>query len=305
MEIIRELERRPRGVYTGAIGYIAPDGSAQFSVAIRTAVIELAAERVTYGVGSGIVWDSDPAAEYQECLLKAAIFDRRPQAFDLLETLRWSPADGFFLLERHVRRLQRSAEYFQYGFDERAVRDALEHSVASLPQPQRVRLLLARDGTSRIECATLESKTTARAKLGIASAPIDPSNVFLFHKTTHRAMYTDAMQPECDDVVLWTADGTVTETTLGNIVVEIAGRKITPPVDAGLLAGTFREELLERGDIVEGRVTLEDLKSASRVWIVNSVREWWPAEVHIANTAATTPIAASTATPTAAKRSQR
>jgi branched-subunit amino acid aminotransferase/4-amino-4-deoxychorismate lyase len=113
------------------------------------------------------------------------------------------------------------------------------------------------------------------------------------------------MQPECDDVVLWTAGGDVTETTLGNIVVEIGGRKITPPVGAGLLAGTFREELLEKGDVIEGRVTLDDLKSASRVWIVNSVREWWPADLHIANAAATMPIATSTATPTAANRSQR
>ena len=119
--------------------------------------------------------------------------------------------------------------------------------------------------------------------------------MFLFHKTTHRVMYSDAMQPECDDVVLWTADGAVTESTLGNIVVEIGGRKVTPPVDAGLLAGTFREELLERGDIVEGHITLEDLKTASRVWIVNSVREWWPAEIvgrpeglgYMANAAAT------------------
>jgi len=292
-------------VYTGAIGYIAPDGSAQFNVGIRTAVVDVASERVTFGVGSGIVWDSDPAAEYQECLLKAAIFERRPQVFELLETLRWSPTDGFFLLARHLRRMQRSAEYFQYQFDERAVRDGLEHSVASKSGPQRVRLLLARDGAFRVECAPLEQKTSAPARLGIAAAPIDPSNIFLFHKTSHRVMYAEAMQSDCDDVVLWTADGTVTETTLGNIVVEMGGRKVTPPVDAGLLAGTFREELLERGEIVEGRVTLDDLRSASRVWIVNSVREWWPADVHIASAAATTPIATSTATPTAAKRSQR
>src|SRR5262249_15047766 len=201
-------------------------------------------------------------------------------------------------------RMQRSAEYFQYRFDERAVRDGLEHSVASKSGPQRVRLLLARDGAFRIECAPLEPKTTA-AQLGIAAAPVDPSNVFLFHKTSHRVMYAEAMQPDCDDVVLWTADGAVTETTLGNIVVEVGGKKVTPPVDAGLLAGTFREELLERGEVVEGRVTLDDLRSASRVWIVNSVREWWPADVHIASAAATTPIATSTATPAAAKRSQR
>jgi para-aminobenzoate synthetase/4-amino-4-deoxychorismate lyase len=279
MEIISELERRPRGVYTGAIGYIAPDGSAQFSVGIRTAVIDIASERLTFGVGSGIVWDSSSAAEYQECLLKAAIFERRPQVFDLLETLRWSPDGGFFLLGRHLRRMRRSAEYFQYQFDEPEILSALDRAVAAMAEPQRLRLLLARDGRVRVECAPLGPKSDAPARLGIAAGPIDPSNVFLFHKTTHRVMYADAMQPECDDVVLWTADGAVTESTLGNIVVEMGGRKVTPPADAGLLPGTFREELLERGEVVEGRVTLDDLKTASRVWIINSVREWWPATV--------------------------
>jgi para-aminobenzoate synthetase/4-amino-4-deoxychorismate lyase len=306
MEIISEIERRPRGVYTGAIGYIAPDGSAQFSVAIRTAVIDVASGELTYGVGSGIVWDSDAANEYQECLLKAAIFERQPQGFDLLETMRWSPLDGFFLLDRHVRRLQRSAQYFDRRFNEGEIRSALDQAVQGMSEPQRVRVLLAPDGTVHIECALLGSTNAAPARLGIAREPIDPSNVFLFHKTTNRTMYTDAMQPDCDDVVLWTADRTVTETTLGNIVIERGGRKVTPPVEAGLLAGTFREELLARGEIVEERITLDDLRSATRVWIVNSVREWWPATVrHMAAAAASTPMSASAATPSTAKRSQR
>ncbi len=278
MAIISELEARPRGVYTGAIGYLAPDGSAQFNVGIRTAVIDLASGGLTYGVGSGIVWDSNAASEYQECLLKSAIFTQRPQAFDLLETMRWSPAEGFFLLDRHLQRLSRSAEYFCYRVDEGEVRAALDRAVADRRAAQRVRLLLSSDGGIRVECAPLPANT-APARLGVAAAPIDPSNVFLFHKTTHRTMYAEAMRPDCDDVVLWTADGCVTETTLGNIVAEIGGHRVTPPVEAGLLAGTFREELLSRGEIVEGRLTLDDLRSASRVWIVNSVREWWPAQV--------------------------
>jgi len=235
--------------------------------------------------------------------LKSAIFERRPQQFDLLETIRWSSADGFFLLDRHLTRMRRSAAYFEYPFDASTVRDALERAIEGRREPQRLRLMVSRDGAVRVECAPLDSTSAKPARVGIAAAPIDPSNVFLFHKTTHRVMYAAAAQPDCDDVVLWTASGDVTETTLGNIVVELNGQKVTPPIEAGLLAGTFREELLERGEIVEGRVTLDDLKSASRIWIVNSVREWWPA--YIANAAATTPIATSAAMPTAAKRSQR
>jgi para-aminobenzoate synthetase / 4-amino-4-deoxychorismate lyase len=306
MEIISEIERRPRGVYTGAIGYIAPDGTAQFSVGIRTAVVDTRSGLLTFGVGSGIVWDSESGSEYQECLLKSAIFERRPLTFDLLETMRWSPGDGVFLLERHLGRLRRSAEYFEYRFDEEQIRSAIDSAVGGRSESQRVRLLLSRDGVIRVECAQLAPGNSDPARLGIAAEPIDPSNVFLFHKTTHRVMYTNAMQPDCEDVVLWRDDGVVTETTLGNIVVDIGGRKVTPPVDVGLLAGTFREELLQRGEIVEGQVTLDDLKSAARVWIINSVRGWWPATVrHIANAAATMPISTSAAMPTAAKRSQR
>jgi branched-subunit amino acid aminotransferase/4-amino-4-deoxychorismate lyase len=227
-----------------------------------------------------------------------------PQQFDLLETIRWSPRDGFFLLDRHLRRLRRSATYFDRPFDEQDIRSTLDHAIQGMSEPQRVRVLLSSTGGIHVECAPLGSTTASPARLGIAAEPIDGSNVFLFHKTTNRTMYTDAMQPDCDDVVLWTADGMVTETTLGNIVVELGGRKVTPPVDAGLLAGTFREELLERGEIVEGRVTLDDLKTASRVWIINSIREWWPVH-HMASAAATTPMSTSTAMPSPAKRSQR
>src|SRR5579871_2127979 len=168
MEIIADLEQRPRGVYTGAIGYIAPDGSAQFSVAIRTAVIDLGSQQLTYGVGSGIVWDSDASAEYQECLLKSAIFNQRVPPFELLETLRWSPLSGFFLLDRHLRRLRRSAEYFDYRLDERAIRSALDQAVEAQPDTQRVRLLVARDGAVRVERTPLRLDRISPARVGIA-----------------------------------------------------------------------------------------------------------------------------------------
>jgi len=230
--------------------------------------------------------------------------DDRPATpeFELLETMRWTPQDGFFLLDRHLRRMQRSATYFDYSWNTSAVRHALELALAGRTEAQRVRLRVDRDGTPRIECAPL-GPPLAPAKLGIATIPIDPTNVFLSNKTTNRAIYAEAAQPGYDDVILWTPAGDITETTLGNIVAEIDGRKVTPPLECGLLAGTFREELIERGEIVEARITLGALKSASRVWIINSVREWWPA--YIASAAPTTPMTTSSAAPTSAKRSQR
>ncbi|OFV91883.1 MAG: hypothetical protein A3G76_07000 [Acidobacteria bacterium RIFCSPLOWO2_12_FULL_65_11] len=278
MQIIRSLEPGPRGIYTGAIGYLAPDGRAQFNVAIRTAVIDLHAGLLDFGVGSGIVWDSDREREYEECLLKGSILGRRPEPFELLETMRWTPGEGFFLLERHLDRLRDSARYFEFACVSDRVREIVDQcgrAASSVGRPLRVRLLLAEDGTARIEHAPLDLKEGA-VSVRLATHPIDPSDPFLFHKTTNRGVYERARRPDCDDVLLWNPQREVTESTMANVVVEIDGRRVTPPIACGLLAGTLRAELLSKGEIVEGRVTIDDLLAAPRLWLINSVRGWCP-----------------------------
>ncbi len=198
--------------------------------------------------------------------------------FELLETLRWSPRDGFFLLERHLRRLERSARFFDYPCSSADVRRALESSVADVRDESRLRLLVGRGGGIRVERAPLEPSPDP-VRVAFALAPIDPTDVFLFHKTTNRGQYDRAQLPGFDDVVLWNPAGQVTETTIANIVAELGGRKVTPPVDCGLLAGTFREELLERGAIVEAPLRIADLHRASAVWLINSVRKWRRARI--------------------------
>lgn len=185
MQIVAALERQPRGVYTGAVGLVAPDGNAQFNVAIRTAVIDGSSGTFDFGVGSGIVWDSDPDHEYDECLLKGSVVGRRPQPLELLETLRWSPAEGFFLLERHLTRLRESARYFGFVCEPQIVRDALARAVASSEGPLRVRLCVAQDGTPSVDVSAL-GRSSDLVRVVFAAAPIDPTDVFLFHKTTNR-----------------------------------------------------------------------------------------------------------------------
>jgi para-aminobenzoate synthetase/4-amino-4-deoxychorismate lyase len=203
-----------------------------------------------------------------------------PEPFELLETIRWTPDGGFFLLDRHLRRMDQSAAHFHYQCSTPSLRAHLERAVAGSSGPQRVRLLLANNGNIRVECTPLGSDATARpARLGIAASPIDPRNPFLFHKTTNREVYLHAARPDCDDVVLWNPERQVTESTIANIVVDIGGRKVTPPVHCGLLAGTFRAELLESGAIQESIVTLDELRAAPGLWLINSVREWWPARL--------------------------
>lgn len=278
MELLSGLEQEPRGVYTGAIGHVPPDGNATFNVAIRTAIVDLRTRTIEFGIGSGIVWDSDADAEYDECLLKGSVISRPPVRFELLETLRWSPGGEYFLLERHLDRLRDSAEYFGFDFDVVDARAALNREVDTATGPLRIRLLLGRDGSLRTEQAPLVAAPVP-LRLVIASEPIDPDDVWLFHKTTNRSVYERARADSdgFDEVVLWNPSRQVTEVTTANLVVEIKGERVTPPVECGLLAGTYRAELLSRGEVREGVVTLDDLRFAERLWVINSVHESRPA----------------------------
>lgn len=294
MEIIRELENGPRGIYTGSIGFIAPNGDAQFNVAIRTAVLERSSGVMEYGIGGGIVWDSDAESEYDEALSKAEILARRslvPQrsCFQLLETMLWENGQ-IFLLERHLKRLAESAAYFDFECDVEKVREGLHETCRPRvltrrapgedAGPTKIRLLLNRDGTFEVGCAVLRAPRTAGDSrpclLQIAKEPVDSTDVFLYHKTTSRAVYEKAKSdfPDADDVLLYNERGEVTESCIANVVVELDGRKVTPPVSCGLLAGSLRDSLLETGEIEEHIVMLGDLKRADAIWLINSVRKW-------------------------------
>ena len=271
MEIIRSLEKGPRGVYTGAIGFVAPDGAAQFNVAIRTAVIQNG--KAEYGIGGGIVWDSNPEEEYREALSKAAILTKKMPEFQLLETMLWE--DGkIFLLERHLKRLADSAEYFDFTIDAAAVRDSL--CDLKFDEPKRIRLLLDKAGKFEIQNFEIKRGEDTASTLAIAKEPVDSGDVFLYHKTTNRSVYekVEADFPDADDVLLFNERGEITESCIANVVVELDGRKVTPPVSCGLLSGTFRDELIAKDEIEEGIITPTDLKRASAIWLINSVRKW-------------------------------
>ncbi len=276
-QIIAELETTPRGVYAGCVGYLAPGGRARFNVAIRTAVIDRENKRIEYGLGSGIVWDSTSSAEYAECLLKARIVTSAPPPFELLETLLWEPGSGYFLFDEHLQRLRDSAHYLDVPADTGKIRETLLAAVpASTHQPQRIRLVVSQAGAIDISVRPAPASPSEPVTLAVAPVPIRRDNPFLYHKTTHRDVYDHAKAacPGYDDVVLWNEAGEVTETTIANIVIERSGRLVTPPVQCGLLPGVFRNALLAEGKLVEARITLDELRAARRIYLINSVRKW-------------------------------
>ena len=279
--VIAELEDSPRGVYCGAIGYLAPPDSgepkANFNVAIRTVVVDTASALAEYGVGGGVTFDSSAAGEYAEALAKARVLTAVRPAFELFETLRWSAAEGFAHLPEHLARLADSATYLGFRLDPETAVTTLEKAVTEHGGPQaRVRLRLERDGGLTAEAGELIEPSAGPVRVALDDEPVDPADVWLFHKTTRRAPYDRRRQrrPDVEDVVLVNTRGEVTETTIANLAARIDGRWFTPPRDGGLLGGTYREVLVREGRLEERPITIEELRAAEAIALVSSVRGW-------------------------------
>ena len=288
MGIIAEVESTPRGLYSGAIGYVAPDGDgleAQFNVAIRTVTIDRTLGRAEYGVGGGILWESEPREEYRECEIKSRVLMQGqrtgPLSLELREAILWTPAEGYFLLDRHLARLAESALFFDIPLDLSALRTALDETGARLRgEGHKVRISLDRRGKAAVTAQPLSAiPRPAVQRVCLAAQPVDSSDLRLYHKTGSRDAFERELSahPACSDVLLWNERGEVTESCTANIVADVAGARITPPVSCGLLAGIFRSMLLEEGAITEGILPKDSLRSATAIWLINSVRKWMPA----------------------------
>ncbi len=280
MEWIHQLEDVPRGLYTGAIGFMAPGGQARFSVGIRTAVVDRESQAVSYGVGSGVVWDSEGGAEYRECLAKAAVLWTPRPEFALLETLLWRPRKGYWMLGRHLERLQRSALYFGYPVP-RDIKSQLRVFARGLEKKrQKVRVRLDLEGVLELEASSLPRKRRWTVALDReATAHEDP---FLHHKTTYRDRYQAALdraEPGVQEVILYNEKGNLTEATRANLVLRREGRLLTPHESCGLLPGVLRAKELENGTIEEAFLREKDLREADELWLINSVRGWIRGEV--------------------------
>jgi para-aminobenzoate synthetase / 4-amino-4-deoxychorismate lyase len=281
MNIIEDLENEPREVYCGAIGYITPNKEAIFNVPIRTVLINHATSNAVYGVGGGVTWDSTSEGEYHEILAKAKLLEEKTSDFQLLESLLLNNGN-YFLLEEHLERLTKSARYFGFPNPVERIKGSLKQFGEKNGYGMiKVRLLLDNDGEFMIEGHTITQQDTV-LKVVLADEPVDKTNPFLYHKTTNREIYEKFQKQkpaEAFDVLLWNQDGELTEFTNGNVVVEIDGELWTPSITSGLLAGTYRDILIQTGEIHEKILTLSDIKIATRIWFINSVRKWKEAEL--------------------------
>jgi para-aminobenzoate synthetase / 4-amino-4-deoxychorismate lyase len=282
LQILRELEVSPRGVYCGALGYFAPNGAARFNVAIRTVLID---GEGTLGSGGAVVTDSTAQAEYRECLLKQRYFEAVRRPLNLIETLRWE--GGFLRLELHLKRLERSARFFSLRCERSAILAALEAAVRDATQPLRVRLLLRESGALEVSTSPLEPPP-GQWRVAISPERIDSADVLLAHKTDWRDLYDGEYARlraalKVDEVLFLNERGELTEGSRSSLFVRQGGRLLTPALAGGLLDGVLRRTLIAEGKCEEGVLTLEDLRSAEAVWLGSSLRGLIPAELAAAD----------------------
>lgn len=278
MEIIAEVERaRARGLYTGSIGRLDPNGDAMFNVAIRTLAVD--GTTAAMGLGSGVVADSEAGEERRECLAKAAFVTAGQRPLDLIETMAFDPETGIPLLERHLARMKASADALGFVFDRHGTRNELQAATFRLREPRRLRLLLAASGAVAIEVGSVPL-SPALAEVAIVPLPVDPRDFRLVHKTSDRSFYDSARRAAGTFEVLFEhPDGSLTEGSFTSLFVPRGDVLVTPPARS-LLPGVLRAELLATGRAVEGRLTRADLTHGFRIG--NALRGLIPAIVAVA-----------------------
>ncbi|NTU57550.1 MAG: aminodeoxychorismate synthase component I [Chlorobiaceae bacterium] len=278
MNLIRSLEKSPRGVYTGAVGFMLPGGRMAFNVAIRT--IELSGGTGVYGTGSGIVWDSDPQQEYRECMLKARILsDLADELPGLFETILWN--GGYLLIEDHVERLASSASALGIECDVGEVRAALaaaDRELSVIGGRHRVRLSLDPGGNLSVFAEPfIPEPLSSSVRVCIATERVDSADPLIHHKVTWRERYDRGLRAALDngfqETLFLNERGEVTEGAISNVIARIDGTWYTPPESCGLLNGVYRRYLLRTRPWIRERViTLDDLHRADLLLICNALR---------------------------------
>ena len=267
MEIIHKTEKAPRGVYCGTIGILLPKGKRIFNVAIRT--LQMQGDQAIYGVGGGITWDSKWESEYQETKQKSAVLYRQEPHFELLTTGRIHQGELTFL-DKHVTRLREASRYFAYPYDEPKLLKELQEELAHLESnlDYRCRIALQKNGTFHLVITELTDLPASYLQAQLTEQKLDLATPFTYFKTSQR----DHLSQSDHEQIFHLPDGTLLETTIGNLVLEIERQLYTPPAHLPLLDGIYRRHLLETQQVEEKLLTLNDLTDADRIYACNAIR---------------------------------
>lgn len=288
MQIIESLEAEPRGLYTGSIGYLKPCAGGlgfegAFNVVIRTLSLTPLSDGIyqgVYGVGSGIVIDSDPAAEYRECGWKARFLNELRPDFGIFETLRVENR-RCALLDRHLCRLKAAAQALNLPLPD-GCENQIQQYIAHLPDGAfRVKALLASDGIS-LSRAVL-NHLADKQRVIISPAVLPAQNYLRRFKTTHRALFDQAWQTAetqgAFDSLFFNSDGILLEGGRSNVFVKHRGQWLTPSLDLDILNGIMRQAVLDEpqkylqtNQVIETHITQKTLQEAEEIRLSNALR---------------------------------
>ena len=298
MELIAGLESTPRGLYCGAIGWLeAPRGEARIgdfclSVAIRTLTLsepDRGLRPLRIGIGAGIVSDSGADDEFDECRLKARFLTGLDPGFELFETMLWTPGEGVRHLERHLARLQRSAQALGFEYERGGLLAELQAHLHAAARrcvvAARLRLALRHDGQVTLTHAPLAALPAGRVRLLISDDPLPEARPLAAHKTTQRRSYDAGVRAAeshgAFDTLFFDAVGRLVEGGRSNVFVRLDGRWWTPPLSDGALPGVMRGVLLDdpAWGARERSLSRADLAHAESIVVCNALRGALPADL--------------------------
>lgn len=273
MEWIEKFENRNRGIYTGSIGYFSPTGEVNFNVAIRT--IEKEKNSLKMGVGSGIVYDSIPELEWEECHQKA-FFLYKTFDFYLFESILFKN-NIFYYQNSHLERLKNSALLLFGHFEYLTLLNKLKSCITNENIKLKIKIIYYNDKTFEIQEFPLSSKVKNIQKIKISDVKINSKNFLLQHKTSFRKIYDNeysSIKLNFIDSIFSNEKNEITEGCISNIFILKENKYLTPPINCGLLPGILRNKLLIKFPKLfkEKIITIDDLKSARKIFICNSVR---------------------------------
>ena len=183
-------------------------------------------------------------------------------SFDLIETMAFDPESGLPMLDRHLARLNRSADALGFRFDRHALRNELQAATFALTKPARIRLLLGPTGEVAIEVSDRLAWPQAIVPVSIVPRGTSADDPRLRHKITDRSLYNAALRAGGTfEVLLVDDEGYLTEGCFSNLFVERGDRLATPPLRRGLLPGVLRQSLLDLGEAEEADLRPSDLEN--------------------------------------------
>ena len=269
---IHQLESSPREIYCGCIGYVEPGGNARFSVAIRTAWRFSQESAIKYGIGSGLVWDSEMNEEFAECELKAEILRLPARQWELIECFHRDALLDLARQDVHWQRFQKSALAFGVPLCREEFDSVFLPFQDAVGLPTKIRIAARRDG--RLSVSVSESSIgTNPLRACLAKSPVSSRDLNLVHKTNSRQVYEKALEQAkgVDEVLLHNERGEICEFTRGNVMVRLGDDWFTPPTEVGCLPGIGIQSLIANGQAKFARLTISQARHADEIQFINSI----------------------------------